>query len=94
MYGEHPNGGLTDFEPRDVDFLEDVFPSIDEAKKWLELYELEETQDGIAQPHDMDLNSQNHEITEDSGSKPSESFSDSQLRRSSRGNIPRRHFET
>jgi len=40
MYGEHPNGGMTEIESRNVDFLEDEFPSIGEIKKDLELYEL------------------------------------------------------
>ena len=33
MYGEHPNGGLTEIESRNVDFLEDEFPSIGESKR-------------------------------------------------------------
>jgi len=42
MYGEHPNGGMTEIESRNVDFFEDEFPSIGEIKKDLELYELQQ----------------------------------------------------
>jgi len=42
MYGEHPNGGMTEIESRNVDFLEDEFLSIGETKKDLELYELQQ----------------------------------------------------
>ena len=42
MYGEHPNGNMTEIESRNVDFLEDVFLSIDEIKKDLELYKLQQ----------------------------------------------------
>jgi len=41
MYGEHPNGGMTKIKSRNVDFLENEFPSIGEIKKDLELYELQ-----------------------------------------------------
>jgi len=40
MYGEHLNGGMTEVESRNVDFLEDEFLSIGEIKKDLEFYEL------------------------------------------------------
>ena len=33
MYGEHPNGGMKEVDSRNVDFLEDEFPSIGEVKK-------------------------------------------------------------
>ena len=36
MYREHPNGGMTEIESRNVHFLEDEFPSIGEIKKDLE----------------------------------------------------------
>jgi hypothetical protein len=28
MYGEHPNGGMTKIESRDIDFIKTDFPSI------------------------------------------------------------------
>ena len=39
-YGEHPNGGMIEIDSRNVDFLEKEFPSIDEIKTDLVLYEL------------------------------------------------------
>ena len=42
MYGEHPNGGTTEIESRNVNFLEDEFPSVCDFKKDLELYELQQ----------------------------------------------------
>ena len=33
MYGEHSDGGMTEIESRDVNFIEDDFPSISEAKQ-------------------------------------------------------------
>jgi hypothetical protein len=42
MYGEHPNGGMTELELRDIDFIETDFPSIGDANRDLDLYELEE----------------------------------------------------
>jgi len=32
MYGEHPNGGMTKIESRNVEFLEDELPSIGEKR--------------------------------------------------------------
>ena len=42
MYGEHPTGGMTEIESRDIDFIETDFPSIGDANRDLDLYELEE----------------------------------------------------
>ena len=33
MYGEHSNGGMTDIESHDVNFIKDDFPNIREAKQ-------------------------------------------------------------
>jgi len=33
MYGEHPNGGMMKIDFRNVNFLQDEFPSIGEIKK-------------------------------------------------------------
>jgi len=41
MFGEHPNGGMTEVDSCNVDFLEDEFPRIDEMKQDLQLYELQ-----------------------------------------------------
>jgi hypothetical protein len=42
MYGEHPNGGMTEIESRDIDFIEIDFPRIGDANRDLDLYELKE----------------------------------------------------
>jgi hypothetical protein len=44
MYGEHPNGGMTEINSHDIDFIETDFPSIGDANKDLDLYELEEVE--------------------------------------------------
>jgi len=41
MFGEYPNGGITEIDSRNVDFLKDEFPSIGEIKQVLQLYELQ-----------------------------------------------------
>ena len=33
MYGEHSDGGMIEIESRDVNFIEDDFPCINEAKQ-------------------------------------------------------------
>ena len=99
MYGEHPNGGMTEIESRDINFIKTNFPNIGEANRDLDLYELKEDEGTLPSssegrglvPHPV--------ITEDSGSglQPSGSITldqDSQARRvSNRGHIPRHHFE-
>ena len=42
MYEEHPNGGMKEVDSRNVDFLEDEFPSIGGVKKDSSLYELQQ----------------------------------------------------
>ena len=42
MYGEHPNGGMIEIVSRDINFIETDFPSIGNANRNLDLYELEE----------------------------------------------------
>jgi len=42
MYGEHPNGGMKEVDSRNVDFLEDDFPSIGEVRKDSQLHELQQ----------------------------------------------------
>ncbi|KAK2986482.1 hypothetical protein RJ640_001005 [Escallonia rubra] len=50
MYGEHPNGGRTEIESRDVDFIESDFPSIGDASKNLDLYKLEKVEAILPSP--------------------------------------------
>ena len=40
MYGERPNGGMTEMYSRTVEFFENEFLSVGEIKKDLVLYEL------------------------------------------------------
>jgi len=42
IYEKHPNGSITEIDSRNVDFLENVFLSIGEIRKDLELYELQQ----------------------------------------------------
>ena len=42
MYRKHPNGGMTEINSRNVDCLEDKFPTINEVKKDVELFELQQ----------------------------------------------------
>ena len=42
IYREHPNGSINEVDSCNVDFLENEFPSIDEVKKDLQLYELQQ----------------------------------------------------
>ena len=42
IYREHPNGGMKEVDSRNVDFLEDEFPSLGEVKKDSQLYELQQ----------------------------------------------------
>ena len=101
MYGEHSDGGMTEIESRDVNFIKDDFPSISEAKQDLQLYELQELE-GVIPSLGKGGESQLHpEITIDSGSdlapsrsKPLDSDTQgSNVRRSECGTIPHRHFE-
>jgi len=41
MYGEQPDGSMKEVVPRNVDFLEDEFPSTGEVKKDSQLYKLQ-----------------------------------------------------
>ena len=92
---------MTEIESRDVNFIEDDFPSISEAKQDLQLYELQELE-GVIPSLGKGGESQLHpKIAKDSGidfvpsgSKPLDSDTQgSKVRRSEHGTIPRRHFE-
>ena len=108
MYGEHPDGGMTETESRDIDFIETDFPSIGEAKQNLDLYEMEDVEDivpsfsegGEEIPH-PEIAKEGDDGLQPSGSVPASGSvpletQDSQLapqRSSARGRVPRRHFE-
>ena len=62
MYGEHPNGGMTEIDSRNVDFLEDEFSTIGEVKKDVELFELQpDIQPSFGEGENLDSN----QVTED-----------------------------
>ena len=62
MYREHINGGMTEMDSRNVNFLKDELSSIGEIKKDLELYESQQDlQPSLSK--EEDLNS--HQVTED-----------------------------
>uniref|UniRef100_A0A2N9FCH3 Retroviral polymerase SH3-like domain-containing protein n=1 Tax=Fagus sylvatica TaxID=28930 RepID=A0A2N9FCH3_FAGSY len=98
MYGEHPNGVMIEIESRDIHFIKTDFPTIGDANRDLDLYELEEDE-GTLPSSSEDGGLVPCPITEDNGSglQPSGSITldqDPQARRViSRGHIPRRHFE-
>ncbi|KAK2994180.1 hypothetical protein RJ640_018165 [Escallonia rubra] len=79
MYGEHPNGGRTEIESRDVDFIESDFPSIGDASKNLDLYELEEVEPTLPSPSEGGELVPHPVVAEDSVSdlQPSRSIPDS-----------------
>ena len=42
MFGEHPDGGKTEVDSRNINFIENDFPSIGDVNESLDLYELQE----------------------------------------------------
>ena len=58
MLGEHPNGGVAEIELRDVNFIDNDFPSRCEVDKSLELYEMVESLDGTSSL-DFEVNGNN-----------------------------------
>ena len=97
MFGEHPDGGKTEVDSRDVDFIENDFPSIGDVNESLDLYELEElssvplstSEDGELV---LEIARDSGSYSQPSGSVPLELYEPLELRRSNRGNIPRCHF--
>jgi len=62
MHGEHPNGGMTEIDSRNVDFLKNEFPTIGEFKKDVELFELQQNiQPSFGEGESLDSN----QVTED-----------------------------
>ena len=60
MFGEHPNGSMTEIDSRNVEFLDDEFPSINKIKKDLAFYELQQD-DPISRGEEKNLNT--HRVT-------------------------------
>ena len=62
MYGEHPNGCMTEIDSRNIDFLENEFPTIGEVKKDVELFELQQDiQPSFSEGKNLDSN----QVTQD-----------------------------
>ena len=98
MFGEHPGGGKTYVDSCDVDFIENDFPSIGGVNESLDLYELEEMSTVPLSSSEcgelvLEINRDSGSHSQPSGSVPLELYEPLELRRSNRGNIPRRHFE-
>ena len=66
MLGEHPDGGVTEIVSRDVEFMENDFPSRGDVGQSLELYEMVESWDNTPATN---LGDSGREITP-SGSNP------------------------
>ncbi|GAV76144.1 hypothetical protein CFOL_v3_19619 [Cephalotus follicularis] len=106
MYGEHPDGGgMTEVESRDVIFLENEYPNLGETSKNLNRFESEDSGSILPSLSEGGANipypiaNDNRSDPQSSGSIPDnksvspQNIQDSQVRKSKRGNIPRRHFE-
>ncbi|KAL0311684.1 UNVERIFIED_CONTAM: hypothetical protein Scaly_2917200 [Sesamum calycinum] len=102
MYGEYPNKGMTEIESRDVDFLEEDFPSISEVKGNLELYELRDPQGGASITVEGEtprsypiIDGDNESDLKLSGScsLKEHNSQNPQMQRSKRGGIPCRRYE-
>ena len=98
MFGEHPDGGKTEVDSHDVDFIENDFPSIRDVNESLDLYDLEElssiplsSSEGGELVLEIARDSGSH--SQSSGSVPLELSEPLELHRSNRGNIPRLHFQ-
>jgi len=62
MYGEHTNGGMTEIDSHNVDFLEDEFPTVGEVRKDVQLFELQQDiQPSFSEGKNLDSN----QVTED-----------------------------
>ncbi|KAF8390925.1 hypothetical protein HHK36_023225 [Tetracentron sinense] len=78
MYGEHLNRGMTEVESCDIDFIETDLPSIGDANKDLDLYELEEDEVILPSSSEGGELVPRPVIAEDSGSSLQPSGSDPQ----------------
>ena len=95
MFGEHPDGVKTEVDLRNVDFIENDFPSIGDVNESLELEEMSgvplSSSEGGELVHEIARDSESHSHL--SGSVPLELSEPLELCLSNRGNIPRRHFQ-
>ena len=98
MFSEHPDGGKTEVDSHDADFIENDFPSIGDVNESLDLYDFEElsgvplsSSEGRELVLEIAKDCGSH--SQPSGSVPLELYEPIELRHSNRGNIPHHHFE-
>ena len=105
MYDEQLDGRIIEIESCDVDFLENDFPNIGDAKRDLDLYEMEDVEDNvpflseggeIEIPYPViaenDTSLQPSGSVPNSGSTPLDTQDPQVAHRKSRGRVPRRRF--
>ena len=97
-FDEHPNGGKTKVDLHIVDVIENDFPILGDVNESLDLYELEELSGVPLSSSEvgelvLEIARDSGSHSQPSGSVPLELYEPLKLRRSNRGNIPRRHFE-
>jgi len=94
--GEQSSGSVTEFESRDVIFLENEFPRKGEIGQEFSLYEVEEEQDDLIVANRLVHIPEPPTVSHPSGSKSVDdaepSSAQSQIRHSNRARVPKRHF--
>ncbi|KAL8487996.1 hypothetical protein ACS0TY_023861 [Phlomoides rotata] len=76
MYGKHSDRGMIKIDSRNVNLLEEEFPTIGEVKRNIELYELQDLEDNARIPSMGEVSQPNLEIDENKESGPIISKSD------------------
>ncbi|KAG8376138.1 hypothetical protein BUALT_Bualt09G0032100 [Buddleja alternifolia] len=97
--GEQVDGSVTEIESRDATFLEEDFPRKGEVSKDFQFYELKDseidTSNRVIEGYDKFSYPSQTSGSDDVSNKTTrieENLEEPQLRKSSRGRIPRRHF--
>ncbi|CAA7035581.1 unnamed protein product [Microthlaspi erraticum] len=94
LIGEHLDGSITEIESRDVTFLENDFPKRGEIDRELHLEEILDHTSSIPPTNQsVEVSEGSHELSQLSGRETLVESQDIELRRSNRGNVPRRRFE-
>ncbi|KAG8385926.1 hypothetical protein BUALT_Bualt03G0096000 [Buddleja alternifolia] len=98
--GEQVDGSVTEIESRDATFLEEDFPGKGEVSKDFQFYELKDleidTSNRVIEGYDKFSYPSQTSGSDDVSNKTTrieENLEEPQLRKSSRGRIPRRHFD-
>ncbi|CAA7045970.1 unnamed protein product [Microthlaspi erraticum] len=93
LIGEHSDGSITEIESRDVTFLENDFPKRGEIDRVLHLEEIPDHTSIPPTNQSVEVSEGSHELSQLSGRETLVESQDIELRRSNRGNVPRRRFE-